>query len=109
MEVDHGFEGALDVGGGFPGGEGLLFVEVVEEGAALDVLEDEVDGVVMLKEAIELDDVGVIERIVEFDFLLELVDHFILFNFLLLHFFQGHQIPRFYVLGQVNLPEFTHP
>jgi hypothetical protein len=61
----------------------------------------------VLKEAVEFDNVGMIERTVQFDFPFELFHHFVFQHFGFDDFLQRHDEPRLYMLCQVNLTKLA--
>ena len=61
MQINHGLECAFDVGGSFFGRQGFLFVEIIKKGTILNILKDKINGIGVLKEAIEFYNVRVIK------------------------------------------------
>jgi hypothetical protein len=87
VHIVEAFNGVSDFpnkAGGLIFGELLLVVHVVEEGAALHVLQNDVDVVLVAHQPIELHDVGVADEGLQLDFLDHLVQH-VRFNHFGLH------------------------
>lgn len=85
MHVDDGFDDISEVLYGFAQGKRGDFVEIIEESAAVHVLDHKVDVFFFLEEAVELYDVGVIEAGMKANLSAELVHHLV-FDYLALHY-----------------------
>jgi hypothetical protein len=84
-------------------------VEIVEESASVHELKNEIEAVLLLKNSKKFDYFGVIESTMQFDFLDELVNDVILFQFLLEHLLDGNKEACLLMKGEINLPEFALP
>lgn len=89
--------------------EGLLFPQHRVERAFLHVLQDQVHVLLVIEDAVELEDIGVAEVELHFDLHHQLVLHFVLSNRVLLDLFHGVEGVGFAVHYQVDLPKFALP
>ena len=89
VHVNDGLDDISEIFYGFSEGKRGDFVEIVEESAAVHVLDHQVNIVLFLEEAVKLDNVRVVETGVKPYLSAQLIDHLVLQYLTLYYFFDG--------------------
>jgi hypothetical protein len=107
VEVDHSLSDVLYLQLGIFLFERFLLLEVAEESALLHVLQNEVDVVAIVEEAVKFQDVFMSAVSLDFYLLEELVDHHARFYYLLADFLESVQRIGILVESLIHLSELT--
>ena len=105
MHVDDGLNDVPEVFYGLTQGKRGDFVEIIEESAAVHVLNHQVNIVLFLEEAVKLDDVGVVEAGVQPNLSAKLIDHLVLYDLTLYYLLDGCHEASIVVPAEEDLSE----
>lgn len=109
MHVSQGLDGISEILSGFLRLQHVLLSQVVEERASAHVLQDQVYVVSIFEEAVELDDVWVVEGAMEPDLSFKLLHHLVLNKLRFNDLLQSHNETSLNMTGQIHLSKFALP